>query len=136
MNAGALLAIPPIVEVFFKGSLTFEQAVVPMVLFLVGLIAAVLTSYAAYFNFQYLAQSYSVELWRCVIDLDEKADLATFHRLKRWRAATRADYDKQERRYDLLSGICFYVANILGVASLGCFVSGALLFASSAIPSD
>ncbi|MEZ6029019.1 MAG: hypothetical protein R3C46_04645 [Hyphomonadaceae bacterium] len=135
INAGAMLAVPPIVEVFFKESLGFSGALVPMLLFLVGLLAAVACAYAAYFNFQFLSQSYSVELWARLITIEEKSDLETFHRLKGWRANTRADYEKQELKYDKLVQVFFYIANGLGILSLLLFILGSLLFASASLQS-
>jgi hypothetical protein len=129
MNAGALLAIPPVVEVFFSNALNFGEAIWPMAVFLLGLLLAIGCAYMAYFNYQYGAMSLRFELFKQLIHIDEKFDTTTFHQQRASRSTTRIDYDREEKRYDKLVGVMFYVANGLGVASLASFVVGAFWFA-------
>lgn len=133
MNAGALLAIPPIVQVFFSDKIEFQDVLYSIVAFLGGLVAAIICAYAAYFNYQNHMVSATAEMYKNLTDMDEKADTRTFHRLKKWRADTRADMAKREEKSDKRIVVFFYVANGLGVSSLMAFVVGAVSFAMIAL---
>lgn len=133
MNAGALLAIPPIVQVFFSDKIEFQDVLISMIAFLAGLIAAIICAYAAYFNYQNHMVSATAEMYGYLTGVDEKADTRTFHQLKKWRAETRADMAKREAASDRLVSVYFYVANCLGVLSLVAFVVGAISFAVVAL---
>lgn len=133
MNAGALLAIPPIVQVFFSEKIEFQDVLISMLVFLAGLITAIVCAYAAYFNYQNHMVSATAEMYKHLTNIDEKADTRTFHQLKKWRAETRADMEKREEKSDQLIAVFFYVANGLGVFSLIAFVVGTITFAMAAL---
>ena len=57
INAGALLVFPTFIEKLRNGTISNSSASTASILFVLGLVSAVLSGYAAHLNFMYLAQS-------------------------------------------------------------------------------
>ena len=120
INAGALLVFPTFIEKLRNGTISNSSASMASILFVLGLVSAVLSGYAAYLNFMYLAQStitrknLRIFKHKCTPQMLEVPENKTVI----------IDLTDTETKHNKVVSFTVIAGNIFGLLSCGLFIVG------------
>jgi hypothetical protein len=122
INAGALLIFPSLMGVLKRDQIDLDAASFAAFMFIIGLVAAGLSGYAAYLNFMWLGLSSAHDdnvydfKSKCTSEmLEHEANKISIIKM-----------EKSAQRYNSAASLSFYLGNIIGLASgvvfcVGCY---------------
>jgi hypothetical protein len=132
LSGGSLVAFPTVV-VAFDLAITPSDLLIPAGLFIGSLSLAALAMFWSYLNFNALAAQAWSDLNREEIEVSEKFDTMTFHRLKDYRKRSKESWLQEAQKAEKTTEWTFWAGVLTGVGAYVLFVVGVVVSALSLI---
>jgi disulfide bond formation protein DsbB len=126
LSGGSLIAFPTVV-VAFRLAIGPSEIVLPAAIFVLSVVTAALSMFLAYMNFNSMADGAWCDLNREEIEIAEKHDTETFHRLRNHRQKTKQEWLNIASKAEKRTEWTFWAATIFGVLAYLLFAVGVVL---------